>query len=263
MSTGTDAAIEASDVTLLHGDVSKIAEAVLLGRATLRTIRQNLAWAFGYNVLAIPIAAAGLLNPLVAGAAMALSSISVMANSLRLRATAPAIAERSGNNYAGRRFGFFAANRGPALALVAATVVLVVPLVVFTAIDRGWFDGNGGSEAVDDEHHVSVELSNWAIDLSRDTVAAGLVTFEARHEESHAHGETDAGQVHDMVILRRTPAGLEIVARTPELANGESASLTIELVPGEYEVQCNVVEEVDGEMIVHLEEGMRARLTVA
>ena len=83
--TGTDVAIEASDLTLVSGDPRAAADAIRLSRATLRTIKQNLGWAFGYNVAALPLAAAGLLNPLVAGLAMAFSSVSVVANALRLR----------------------------------------------------------------------------------------------------------------------------------------------------------------------------------
>jgi Cu+-exporting ATPase len=85
MGTGTDVAIEASDLTLVRGDLMAAVDAIRLSRKTLATIKGNLFWAFAYNIAALPLAAIGVLSPMIAGLAMALSSVFVVSNSLRLR----------------------------------------------------------------------------------------------------------------------------------------------------------------------------------
>ena len=82
---GADVAMQTADLTLVGGDIAKAAEAMELSSFTIRVIRQNLFWAFGYNIVAIPVAALGKLNPMIASAAMAMSSVSVVLNSLRLQ----------------------------------------------------------------------------------------------------------------------------------------------------------------------------------
>ncbi|MEU1047190.1 heavy metal translocating P-type ATPase [Streptomyces sp. NPDC005897] len=104
MGSGTDVAIGAADLTLARGDIEALVDAVRLARRTLGTIRANLAWAFGYNVVTVPLAMVGLLDPMVAAAAMSMSSVLVVANSLRLRSWEPAPA-RGGQNHCGRRAG--------------------------------------------------------------------------------------------------------------------------------------------------------------
>ena len=101
MGAGSAVAIETADVTIMHNDLAAVAEAIALSRATLATIRQNLFFAFFYNALGIPLAAIGMLNPVLAAAAMAMSSVSVLANSLRLRRWRPAEHKErhDGNDY--------------------------------------------------------------------------------------------------------------------------------------------------------------------
>ena len=98
MVQGTDIAMKAADIILVRDDLRVVIDAVQLSRKTLRTIRGNLVWAFGYNIAAIPLAAMGFLNPLIAAATMALSSVLVVSNSLRLRSYEPSRPELPRDN---------------------------------------------------------------------------------------------------------------------------------------------------------------------
>ena len=142
LSTGADLAIETSGITILHGDISKAADAISISKGTFKVIRQNLAWAFGYNLFAIPIAAAGLLNPIIAGAAMAISSVSVMANSLRLYAKGDNFVQVSKDDSAHSKVSNLLRNspsRGPLIAFSTAAFALLVPYLIFTGISNEWF----------------------------------------------------------------------------------------------------------------------------
>jgi uncharacterized cupredoxin-like copper-binding protein len=123
---------------------------------------------------------------------------------------------------------------------------------------------SGGGDDESDAGIIEVALTNWAISPSQDSVEAGTVRFLAVHEEGgHGHGADEGGEIHELAVARMTADGkFEILGAATEIRVGEEKDLTLELEPGEYELQCNVAELVNGEVISHYERGMRASFHV-
>ncbi len=175
--TGTDVAVETSAITLLSADLAGVATAIRLARATYTTILQNLGWAFGYNLVAIPLAASGLLDPWVAAAAMGVSSVSVVANSLRLYRFGRGPSNAAAAPARDRRWGLALAWTVPALALVAVAL---------------WARAGGDDDARPVDRVVEMAMSEFAYSPTVLDVAAG--------EEVRFVFRNDGAAVHEAVI---------------------------------------------------------------
>jgi cation-transporting ATPase V len=248
--TGAGAAMEAADVTLMSADLGGVPQALDLARATYTTILQNLGWAFGYNLAAIPLAAFGLLNPALAGAAMGLSSVSVVANSLRLTRFRPAVAHR-GREGATRRRSLRARRS------VAVAAAWVAPTVLFGGIALTSYSRSAAANRIDAT--VVVRMSEFRFTPSAMTVHHGervrFVFTNVGSTEHEAFIGDAAGQDAHESAMRMGGSHHDHSGDEVDVAPGKTGELTYRFSqPGAILVGCHLPG--------HYAAGMRATVTV-
>ncbi|MCL6644927.1 MAG: hypothetical protein K6U88_08115 [Dehalococcoidia bacterium] len=152
---------------------------------------------------------------------------------------------------------------GSKIVLAVVAAVAAAGVAACSGGDSASTEQPAGVIAQQPAGSIRVDLRNWAVVPEVASAPAGKVTFWAVHDMEHMHGQNEGGAVHDLQVMKKLPSGeMELIGQVQGLKMGEAKALTLELQPGEYELSCNVVEEVGGKTISHYKEGMVASFTV-